>query len=61
MQLETKQLKEMGIGELEAIANTLATRLVAMKSLSKESTEEYQRIAGELFHVADIIKTKEDE
>tara|TARA_R110002049_G_scaffold74058_2_gene191269 strand:+ start:21 stop:206 length:186 start_codon:yes stop_codon:yes gene_type:complete len=61
MQLETKQLKEMGVGELEAIANTLATRLVAMKSLSKESTEEYQRIAGELFHVADIIKTKEDE
>ena len=60
MPLETKQLKEMGVGELEAIANTLATRLLALSTLKKQDTEEYQRVAGELYHVADIIETKEN-
>ena len=59
MQLETNDLKEMNVDELESIANTLATRLLALQTLEKESTDEYQRVAGELFHVADIIKTLE--
>jgi|TARA_R110000803_G_scaffold183138_1_gene245501 hypothetical protein len=59
MQLETNDLKKMNVDELENIANTLATRLLALQTLEKESTDEYQRVAGELFHVADIIKTLE--
>ena len=59
MQLETNDLKEMSLIELEDIANTLATRLLALQTLGKEATEDYKRVAGELFHVADIIKTLE--
>ena len=60
MKLTTKELKEMSLGELEAIANTLATRLLALNTLEKQGTEEYERVAGELYHVAAIIETKEN-
>ena len=60
MKLTTKELKEMSLGELEGIANTLATRLLALNTLEKQGTDEYERVAGELYHVAAIIETKEN-
>lgn len=59
MPLETKDLKQMALEELEGIANTLATRLLALDTINKQDSEEYKRVAGELFHVAAIIEEKE--
>lgn len=58
-ELETNSLRAMSKKELEAIANTLATRLLALDTIGKQEHPEYERVAGELFHVAELIKEKE--
>lgn len=49
----------MSAKELESIANTLATRLLALDTLKKSGTDEYVRVAGELFHVSELLTEKE--
>lgn len=57
--LTTKKLKKMTISELIDIANQMATRLQWLHSTGKENDENYIRLAGELYHVADIIELKQ--
>ena len=59
--MTTEDLKKMSVKELEGIANTLATRLLALDTIRKHDHPEYERVAGELFHVAQIIEEKENE
>ena len=58
-ELETKALRSLSVEELEVIANTLATRLLALDSIRKNDHPDYERVAGELYHVAQLIDEKE--
>lgn len=60
-QITTKELKKMKHKDLVTLADQMATRLMWLHSTGKENEETYQRLAGELFHVSQIIDWKKEE
>jgi len=58
-ELNTKKLFKMSLRELYSVANQMAVRLQWLHSTGKEGTEKYNRLAGELYHVAAIVEEKE--
>ena len=57
--LNTKKLFKMPLTGLYGVANQMATRLQWLHSTGKEGTDQYKRLAGELYHVSAIIDEKE--
>jgi len=59
-ELTTKKLKKMSKGQLNKLANELATRLQWQHSTGKDESdpESYKRLALELYHVSELIEEK---
>lgn len=59
-ELTPERLRKMTIGQLELIAEQYAAKLQWMHSIGRHETEpeRYERVAGELYHLAALIDDK---
>lgn len=60
-QFTTKDLKKMKHKELVTLADQMATKLMLLHAAGKTEEEYYGRLAGELYHVSEIIDWKKEE
>lgn len=60
-QFTTKDLKKMSHKELVNLADQMATKLMFLHEAGKTEEDYYGRLAGELFHVSEIIDWKKME
>ena len=59
--ISTKDLKKMKQKDLLTLADQMATRLMWLHSTGKEGEESFKRLAGELYHVSEIIDWKKEQ